>query len=228
MCIRDSLLCNRTLAIYSKQKIVCTKVKSVYRNQHQLRQFTIKTSKDDLNLLSVIVSRTLTPKSKELSNQGRVLVCTFCKRFPWKSKEDTCLKSRLRASSLAGWDVGRENEVRACNDLSAIWIPPQMPPVASGWCMTFADCTPQTANRRLIASFFWFCEMWICFLCPWKTIICYHKNEELSTPRMTRSPMKNHRRMKMLVPRNRVKKLEGIIENWILFLWLREHDRNIS
>ena len=29
---------------------------------------------------------------------------------------------------------------------------------------------------------FLFCEMWICFLCPWKRIICYHKNEELSTP----------------------------------------------
>ena len=114
------LLCNRTLAICSKQKIVCTKVKSVYRNKHQLRQFTIKTSKDDLNLLSVFVSRTLTPKSKGLSNQGRALVCIFCKRFSWKSKEDTCLKSSLRASSLAGWDVGRENEVRACNDLSAI------------------------------------------------------------------------------------------------------------
>ena len=150
---------------------------------------------------------------------------------------------------------------------------------------------------------FLFCEMWINFLCPWKRIICCHKNEELSTPfpdtasgcrieslstltscqrsknlgmnlppglpcRFPQSPgscgnsfnmvegsevlkvpcpvtiilnfyvldketnqklqvhkQKNQRRMKMLVPRNRVKKLDGITEIWIFFLRLREHER---
>ena len=61
--------------------------------------------------------------------------------------------------------------------------------------------------------------------CPVTIILSFYVLNKETNQKVQGHEEKNRRRMKMLVPRNRVKKLEGITEIWIFFLWLREHKR---
>ena len=65
-------------------------------------------------------------------------------------------------------------------------------------------------------------------ICPVTIILNFYVLDKETNQKVQAHKEKNQRRMKMLVPRNRVKKLEEITEIWIFFLWLREHDRDVS